>query len=208
MRILVVGASGRTGLQVVEQALGHGHDVTAFVRDASRMGLPRDSVRPVTGDVTVYEQVAPAVGGQDAVISVVGATPGREVHTYSDGTANLIRAMSARDVRRLVVLSSAGAGDTSGRLPVKYRLFRSAPGMRAVYEDMERMEGDVMLSDLTWTIVRPARLTDGRQTGHYRSLEGSFVPKGSEISRADLAALMLKCAETQMYAKMAVAAAY
>jgi putative NADH-flavin reductase len=185
MKLLVIGASGRTGRQVVEQALGHGHEVTAFARDAARMGPPRPGVRIVEGDATVYEQLAPAVDGQDAVISVIGGGDGREVHVYSDATANLIRAMTARGVRRLVVLSAAGAGDISGQLPVRYRLFRAAPGMRAVYDDLERMEGDVMLSDVDWTIVRPARLTDGRQTGHYRSAEGSFIPTGSENVRED-----------------------
>lgn len=207
MRILVVGASGRTGRHLVEQALGHGHEVTAFVREAARLGITDPYLRVVEGDVTKPETLSPAVERQDAVVSVIGAPPGREVHTFSDGSANLIRSMTARGVRRLVVLSSSGVGAT-GDVPLRFRALLALPGMRAVYEDLQRMEDDVMLSDLDWTIVRPSRLTDGPQTGHYRVVEGSFVPKGSQISRADLAALLLKCAETQYYRRMAVAVAY
>ncbi len=70
------------------------------------------------------------------------------------------------------------------------------------------MEGDVMLSDLDWTIVRPARLTDGPQTGEYRVVEGGPVPGGSKVSRADAAALILKAAEAGLYSRRIVSAAY
>jgi putative NADH-flavin reductase len=73
---------------------------------------------------------------------------------------------------------------------------------------MERMEGDVMLSDLDWTIVRAAALRDGPLTGIYRVVEGNAVPKGTHISRADLAALLLKCATGGFYVRRAVAVAY
>ncbi len=208
MRLLVVGASGRTGRLAVEQALGHGHDVTAFVRDPSKLGVVHERLRVVAGDVTEPSTLGPAVDGQDAAISALGSPAAREVHAYSDGTANLLRAMTARGVHRLVVLSAAGAGDRSGRLPLSLRVLLASPGRREVYADMERMEGDVMLSDLVWTIVRPARLIDGPQIGHYRVVEGSIVPNGSQISRADLAGLLLKCAETDLYAGMAVSVAY
>lgn len=209
MRLLVLGASGRLGRHLVEQALGHGHEVTAFVQDPARLGLSGDRLRVVSGDVLAFETLAPAVDGQEAVISALGARPAVEVHVLSDGMANAMRAMQARGVRRLVAVSAAGAGSEGDRgLPLSYRLLRRAPGMAALYDDLERMEGDIMLSDLDWTIVRPAGLTDGAQTGEYRVVEGSVVPKGSRISRADVAALVLKSAEADLYVHKAVAVAY
>lgn len=208
MRILVLGAGGRIGRHVVEQALGHGHDVTAFVRDPSRFGLTGERLRVVTGDVLEPASVQAAVEGQDAVIAALGGGGERPVHVHSDGIANTIRAMVARGVPRLVVVSAAGVGGDARGLPLTYRLLMATPYMRDVYEDLERMEGDIQLSDLDWTVVRPAGLTDGPQTGHYRIVEGSVVPKGSRISRADVAAMLLKCAEAGLYPRRAVAVAY
>jgi putative NADH-flavin reductase len=206
--ILVLGASGRVGRQVVEQALGHGHEVTAFVRDPARLPVRNERLRVVVGDVTLASDVQAAVAGQDAVISVVGADDQRPVHVYSDGVANTIHAMTARGVSRLVVLSAVGVGTDGAGLPFAQRALRKLPGMRAVCEDMERMEGDIMLSDLDWTIVRASALTDGPLTGVYRVVESPLVPKGSQISRADVAALLLKCAEGERFPRRAVAVAY
>jgi putative NADH-flavin reductase len=208
MRILVLGASGRTGREVVVQALGHGHEVTAFVRDPARLDVTDPHLRIVVGDVTDPATVGSAVDGQDAVVSALGSRGQRPVHVYSDGVANVVRAMTARGVDRLVVLSAAGVGGRDSALPVSLRTSLLLPGTREVYDDLERMEGDVMLSDLSWTIVRPAGLTDAPRTGHYRTVEGSVVPKGKRISRADVAALLLKCAEGRLHARRAVAVAY
>lgn len=208
LRIVVLGASGRTGRLVVEQALGHGHEVTAFVRDPARVGLHSERLRVIVGDATLAEDLRAAIDGQDAVISVLGSGGERPVHVYSDGVANAIHAMSARGVRRLVVLSAVGVGTGGEGLPIAQRALRKLPGVRETCEDMERMEDDVMLSDLDWTIVRAASLTDGPLTGVYRTVEGPAVPKGSRISRADVAALLLKCAEGTRCLHRAVAIAY
>lgn len=207
-RLLVLGANGRTGRQVVAQALGHGHEVTAFVRDAAGFDVRDPLLRVVEGDVTRAADVQGAVEGQDAVISTVGAAGERPVHVYSDCIANAIRAMTARGVSRLVVLSAVGVGTDGSGLPFAQRALRKMPAMRAICEDMERMEGDVMLSDLDWTIVRASSLTDGPLTGVYRVAEGPVVPKGSQISRSDVAALLLKCAEGERFLRRAVAVAY
>lgn len=207
-RILVLGASGRTGRLVVEQALGHGHEVTAFVREPSHLVLRNERLRIVAGDVTQAADVQSALSGQDAVISAVGASGEHAVHVYSDGVANTIRAMTARGVERLVVLSAVGVGTDGSGLPFAQRALRKLPAWRAVCEDMERMEGDVMLSDLDWTIIRASTLTDGPFTGLYRTVEGGVVPKGTQIARADVAALLLKCAEGELFLRRAVAVAY
>jgi putative NADH-flavin reductase len=209
VRIAVLGASGRTGRHVVAQALGHGHDVIALVRDAARAPERRERLRILVGDVLDPATLVPAIDGADAVVSAIGAPLAREVHLYSDGTANTLRAMGARGVRRLVVVSAAGVGAVAGQgLSITQRLLRAAPGTRAIFDDMERMEGDVILSDLDWTIVRPSGLTDGPFTGVYRVVEAAAVPKGSKVSREDLAALLVKCAETDLYVHRAVAVAY
>jgi putative NADH-flavin reductase len=208
VRLLVVGASGRTGSQVVEQALGHGHEVVAFARDPSRLPFVNDRLTVLAGDVTDAAAVQAAVQGCDSVIATLGSHGPAPVSVYSDGIANTIRAMNTRGIRRLVVVSAAGVGADSASLTFTMRAMRRLPGLRPIYEDMERMEGDIVLSDLDWTIVRPPVLTDGPLTGIYRVVEGNAVPKGSRISRADLAAWLLKCAQGTLYSRRAVAIAY
>lgn len=208
MRILVLGASGGIGRLVVEQALGHGHDVTAFVRDPSRLDVKHERLTVFVGDATDAGAVRDAMAGTDAVISALGSCGERPVSVYSDGVANVIRAMTALGVQRLAVVSSSGVGAELSELSLTARAMRKMPNLRPVYEDMERMEGDVMLSDLDWTIVRPAALTDGPFTGIYRVVEGHTVPKGSKVSRADVAALLLKAATGSRYVRRAIAVAY
>ena len=207
MRLLVLGASGATGREIVRQALGHGHEVTALVRDPSRFEVADAHLRVVVGDATDATAIASAVEGQDAVASALGAHGERPVRVYSDGIADTIHAMTARGGRRLVVVSAAYVGGSAG-LPLSLRLLGRAPGVSALREDMERMEGDVQLSDLDWTIVRAAALTNGPFTGVYRTVENAAVPGGRRISRADLAALVLKCAEGSHFLRRTVAVAY
>lgn len=208
MRITVIGASGRTGRLLVEQALGHGHEVTAFVRDAARLPITHERLTVVVGDARDPAALASAIDGRDAVVSVLGARKREAASIYADGTANLVRVMSARGVRRLVVASAAGLGGHIGELPLPYRALLMLPRLRRDYAAMELMEGEVMLSDLDWTLVRAAALSNRPQAGHYRVVDGPVVPKGSRIGRADLAALLLKVAETGRYPRRVVAVAY
>jgi putative NADH-flavin reductase len=209
MRLLVLGSEGVIGRYVVERALGHGHEVTVLTPADTPPTPPRERLRVLAGSALAPDTLGPAVDGQDAVAIALEPKPSAEVHVYSDTAANTIRAMTARGVRRLVVVSAAGAAYPTGTgLPLARRLLAMTPGVHALYEDLENMETDVMFSDLDWTIVRPLALTDAPATGHYRVVEGAIVPKGSKISRADLAALVLKCAEGDLWARRAVAAAY
>ncbi len=210
MRLAVFGASGGTGRRVVEQALGHGHEVVAFVRDISSFDSATERLEIVQGDVLDPASVDAAVRGCVSVISALGSRRGREpTRVYSDGIHNIIASMNRFAVMRLVCVTAAGVGTKNDpNLSALYRRLFQSIVLREVYADMERMEAEVMLSDVNWTIVRPAGLTDGGATGDYRVAEGRSLPKGSQISRADLAGLVLKCAETDLYSRKGVAAAY
>ena len=75
MKLLVFGASGGTGRQLVERALAQGHQVTAFVRDPAKLPLTHQNLRVAQGDALRYDTVEPAVAGQDAVLSALGVRP-------------------------------------------------------------------------------------------------------------------------------------
>jgi uncharacterized protein YbjT (DUF2867 family) len=199
VRLLIVGASGGTGRLLVGQALDAGHDVTAFVRDPARLPLTHPSLRVAVGDAMRPESLAPAVRGQDAVLCTLGAKPeGADAHrgqpsvpVCSVGTRHLIEAMSAAGVRRLVVESSVSCGESAatGRWPAPW-IVRTV--LREVMADKELQEAAIRASGLGWTIIRPVKLKDGPPTD--RVQVGADVGWGitSNVSRADVAAVMLR----------------
>lgn len=190
MKIVVFGSTGGVGRAVLDEALASGHDVTAVARDPSALGLRHDRLDVRRADVFDDASVEAAVGGHDAVVSALGVGSSRASTTlYSDGTGAIIRAMRATGVDRMICVSAAGFiidrhDSLLLRLLVKPLLMRV---MREPYADMQRMEQIVRDSDVNWTVIRPAKLTDGEQSGEYRTAVGHNVASGYTISRRDIA---------------------
>ena len=203
MNILIFGATGATGRQLVEHALAAGHSVTAFVRDPARLHVAHPSLRHVVGDVMVPPTIEPAMPGHDAVLCALGTKPqdkadiGRRqpgVPVCSVGTANIMAAMARAGVRRIVVESSASVGHSlrTGRLGAGHvvRLL-----LRDVMRDKEQQESLVRNSSLDWTIVRPVMLNDRPAKGRLRSGDQLAWSLASSVSRADVAAFMISTLE-------------
>ncbi|MFD1148324.1 NAD(P)-dependent oxidoreductase [Saccharothrix hoggarensis] len=202
MRITVLGAGGGTGSKIVELAREAGHEVTAIVR--TRNG--RDAV----ADVMDPDSIGPHLAGADAVVSAIGARSVRKpTSVQTDSTKALVVAMKAHGVRRLVVVSNSGmitdGDDALTRYLVKPILRRV---LRHPWGDMARMEDVVRASGLEWTIARPPRLTDGPRTDTFRTAVDTTVRGGSTVSRADLAALVLRCLADPGTAGKAISLAY
>jgi putative NADH-flavin reductase len=208
MRIAVLGAAGRTGREVVEQALHHGNDVRAFVHSAP-LDLTHSRLEIVHGDVFDFESVRGAVAGRDAVVSALGRDGGSVGGTVSEGIANVIYAMTLEGVARLCALSASGTfARKDRRLSLGFRMML-ATALKTTYDDLEEMEMRIMASDLEWTIVRPVGLTDGPLTGVYRaSLDGDVLPGAVAVSRADVASLMLKAISGDTYLLKTVTVGY
>jgi putative NADH-flavin reductase len=192
-RVLIVGATGGTGRQLVAQALDRGHEVTAFVRDPARLGIEHPRLRAVQGDVLDYASVEAAVRGQEAVVSALGHKryfgPSR---ILSEGTRNLVRAMETHGVSRLVCQTSLCIGDSAGRMGLYYTFIVIPIVVPFYFWDKTRQERLIAASGVEWVIVRPALLTNGPARGtvrHGRRI-GSFVLT-KRVSRADVAAFML-----------------
>lgn len=192
MKVAIFGASGQTGRQLVEQALAHGHEVTAFVRDPARLPVRHERLRVVQGDVQDAGKVEEAVAGQDAVLSALGpAKPAFNSMTL--GARHILAAMKRHGVRRLVTLTGAGVPDPHDRPKlidrfIRFLLKRINPEVLA---DAQRHADQVRASDVDWTIGRVGRLTNGPRTGNVRV---GWVGVGTRpfISRADAAAFMLE----------------
>jgi len=194
MRVLVVGASGRTGRLLTAGALERGHDVTALVRAPEKLGDLADKVRIVAGDVLDGGLVSDAVDGQDAVLVALGvAVKKGDPAVNALGTLNAIRSMQRYGVRRLVVLSAGGTQPGHDpNLPWVYERIVKPLFLKHAYADLRRMETSVRQSGLDWTIVRASGgLVDGPARGGYRVEPGYSLPGGRRIARADVAEFML-----------------
>lgn len=208
MRLLIAGASGRTGRLLVERAAARGHEVTALVRDAA--SLPGGTrLRVLVGDVLEPATLCEAVAGQEAVVSLLAPRPRTSGRVYVEGTRNLADAAAGAGVRRFVVVSAEGAGAEPGSLTPGYRLVLRIPVVARLYPDIARMESELRSrTDLDWTVVRPAILTNGPRRGRYRQSVGSVVPRGMWLSRADLAEALLRMVEDGTHLRESVSIAY
>ncbi|HEX6346283.1 NAD(P)-dependent oxidoreductase [Umezawaea sp.] len=179
MKVVVLGAAGRTGRLVVAEAVRAGHDVTSAVRTPAEFTGGGAVVR---ADVRDPDSVRAAVAGHDVVVSAVGPA-GRRAHgLYSD----CARALVSANVDRVIAITSGGVRDDDPNFSFWYRhLVR--PLARELYDDMRLMESVLRESGPEWTFVRPARLLDTEPTGVYRVLDGETPASGRQVPRADVA---------------------
>jgi putative NADH-flavin reductase len=208
VKLVVFGASGRTGRLVVAGALERGHEVTAFTRTPEALGeVGARCARVVRGDVVDRVMVAEALSGQEGAVYAVGPAPGESTAITADGALRVIRVMQRYGLRRLIVLSAAGVTAEAGEAPRSFlgRLFRPRPAPPADEGDVRRMEISVRQSELDWTLVRPSRLTDGPATESHRSGPGLTLPDARPIARADVAAFVLDQLESDVNVQHAVA---
>ncbi len=186
MKVVVFGATGGIGVQVVEQALEAGHEVTAVARRPSAVTLRHERLQVVQGDVLDEASVCKAIVGKEVVVSAVGVRNLAPTTVYSVGVANMMKAMQAADVCRIFCISASGLDPAPlwQRLIAKPMLWLILKNM---YTDLVLMENEVSASDLEWTILRPPQLTNGPRTGHYQAAVNQPLSRIFRISRADVA---------------------
>jgi len=191
MKLIIFGASGKTGAEIVKLALIQGHKVTAFVRDPSSMVLKNNNLDYYTGDVFDLASVERAIKGHDAVICALGVGNDLKKTTVrTNGTINIIKSMKKGKVKRLIVMSAMGVGNSWDSLSRLNKLF-FATLLKNSRDDHEAQETAVFQSELYWTIIRPSGLTDTPLTGDYK-VGVNISAETSRIARADVADLILK----------------
>jgi putative NADH-flavin reductase len=203
MRLFVLGATGRTGVELIDLALAR-HQVTAFVRSPEKITRRDERLAVVKGDVHEPDEVATALAGHDAVISALGPAPRQAIFGSTlmhESATSTLRAMRSAGVRRLLVVSSAllfpGGGPGVGffRALINHHL-----------RDSKRMEEVVTESELEWTIARPPRLIMTRDEG-YRAEEGRLPVRlsvGASMSWRAVAAFLLDAVERELYGRRIV----
>jgi uncharacterized protein YbjT (DUF2867 family) len=197
MNLTLLGAAGATGVPLVEQALAHGHHVTALVRSRQKLSITNPNLDVVEGDATDRAAVSQAMNGADAVISVLGARG----PVIAEATRAIVAVANQEGPERIVMLSSfAVARD---RLtPVSKLVTRMAMGSqirdKAAGEDVLRASG------LDWTIVYATKLTNGPEAEASVVPETEKVGMSQKISRADVASFLLQAARDDLYSRRGV----
>lgn len=193
MKLLIFGATGGVGRQVVAQALEEGHAVTAFARNPAKLDIEHTHLQLFPGDVLDFPAVERAVRDRDAVVCTLGS--GRQLTgtVRSQGTQHIIQAMERANVRRLICQTTLGAGDSWGNLDFYWKYIMFGLVLRNVFADHERQEDYVKQSSLDWTIVRPGAFVEGERTRQYRQgFPGGDRTSKLKITRADVADFILK----------------
>ena len=208
--ILVFGASGGTGLEVVEQALEAGHKVTAVLRQPDKFPIRHEQLRIIKGDVLNPLTYENTFFGMDVVISCLGTRNREATVVYSQGVTNILQAMQKVGMDRIICLSAGAveiAPNTSFLMKflmknILQKLFKYS------YADMLLMEGILRGSNLNWTVIRPPRLLNGDRTGKYRTSINEFIPNMSSLNRADLADYILHHLDDEKIYKSKVEISY
>ena len=197
MKLFILGATGRTGRLLLQQALDRGHEVVAFVKDGSSLQATAN-VRVVAGDVRNANELAGALPGADAVVSALGIRSKADGMLLRDSASTMLVALRSSGVRRYLVVSQGLLFPSRNPIIALLRGF-----FAAAVADSTAMEEVVRASDVAWTIARPPRLTDGSSRG-YRALAGARPRGACSMNRAGLAAFLLDEAERAQYPKTIV----
>ncbi len=205
MKLLILGATGGIGIEVVRQAIERGHAVTAFVRTPERLKAFAGRISITAGNVLDAVELARVMRGHDVVLSALGPRQPiarSDAHLLRDFAASLTNAMHQAGLQRAILVSTAFLF-RDAMLPPAYlfgRLF--FPG---VVSDATDMEATLRASGLDIAIVRPPQLNDKPHSGKFRVREDHLPVFGFSIPRADVADFMIQTAETGAFRNAVVA---
>lgn len=201
MRLAIFGGSGKTGQHLIQQALENGHEVVVLARTPSKVAVQHPYLSIVQGDILDAARVEEAVKGVDAVLSVLGPVNNKPDFAISRGMDNILKAMQKHNVRRVIISAGAGVRDPHDKPKLIDRFFGFILNTlsKNVVADMRQVVDKTRTSDRDWTIVRVPMLTDQTMKGELKvGYVGDISPK---ITRADMAAFMLKQVQDKTYLK-------
>jgi putative NADH-flavin reductase len=208
MNLLVFGSTGATGRLIVEQALSQGHNVTAYGRNATILGINDPHFTFVQGDALDKTQVDRAMQGQDAVISALGGSkhhgPIPESQQLYHATQIIVDSMIRHHIKRLVYITAWGVGDSRNKVPPFFRYVLVPIIVKREYADKEMQESIIRQTGLDWTILRPVILTNGPRSGKHQLTDTVNRLFMSRVSRADVADVALLVVNDPSYARRAV----
>lgn len=206
MKILLLGATGRVGSQIVTYALHERHHITVLVRNPEKIQINNEHLTIIQGNVLNKEDIVHAMHGVDVVISALN-TDGTT--TLSESMPLIIEAMENEGIKRIITIGTAGilqSRTTPNSL--RYQSSESKRRSTRAAEEHHKVYDMLKQSTLEWTIVCPTYLPDGERLGKYR-IERNFLPEGGvEISVQDTAEFTFRQIKTSDYIQSRVGIAY
>ncbi|HWL22765.1 MAG TPA: NAD(P)-binding oxidoreductase [Ureibacillus sp.] len=204
MKIIVFGATGGVGQNVVKQALEKGVEVTAFVRTPSKIEVVHENLNVIQGDAFNKDEVAAAITGHDVVVSCLGSSQGmKKSNELEEMTKNIVDGMQAHNIKRIIYTASAGINNEipgiSGKMVMKM--------LKNALIDHRSAVDYIEAHGLNYTIVRPMGLTNNDLTGKYREAKVGVPDKARSISRADVAHFIVKVFNDEQYENSSISIA-
>ena len=200
MKILLLGATGRTGKLILKELLGQRYQINCLVREPEKINETNKNLTVLKGSPQNFSDLRKAFKGCDAIISALNISrksdfPWSKLKTppnfLSEVTRNIISLTKAKEVRRIIVCSAWGVAETKTQIPFWFRLLIHYSNIGIAYRDHENQENELKKSSLNWTIVRPSVLTNfKRKRKVIESYQNSPKPKLT-ISRENVAKFMV-----------------
>lgn len=204
-KLVIFGATGRTGIPLVEQALAQGHTVIALARDPNKLAIDHERLVKIQGDVMVKEDVARAIHADaDAVISVLGPAKNSPDDMMAVAARHIVEAMQTQSVERLIFMTGAGVAMPQDKPKLLNHIIKFALKTLAgsVLAQSEQAVRHIETSGLGWTLVRVPMLTDQPHSGQYR-VGWVGVNTGPRLARADAADFILAQLDSEAYLQKA-----
>jgi putative NADH-flavin reductase len=213
MRILILGATGRTGKHLVSEALKNGHVVHVLVRDKSKIHIDTEQLKIFEGLPTDRTSLKNAMIGCEAILSVLNISrtsdfPWAKLRTpktfLSDTIKEVVKIAEEEKIKRIIVCSAWGANETKKDLPWWFRWFIDNSNIGVAYYDHELQESIIQKTALNYTIVRPVGLTNFSKEENIRVTINNYPKPKLTISRKSVAGLMLKVLDEGLFIKQTV----
>lgn len=206
MKILILGASGRTGLHLVREAIERGHEVVALVRDPEKLEISDKDLEIIEGSPLNYDDLDRATDGVDVVVGALNINRKREwpwsrvvspTDLLSESMKLVVDVMEKKSIRRLVVITAAGCGETREKIPAWFNYIVDNSNIGVTYKDHNRQEEIIQATNLEWTLVRPVGLTNRDRDKEVQA--GPEAKHTSQISRQNVAKFILDAIEQGKY---------
>lgn len=204
MQVIIFGATGSLGSHILQQALAKGYTVRAFTRNAGKLtGINNPNLEVIQGDVSNFDEVYKAISGVDAVLCALG--DGTKGNVRANGTQNIVDAMEAAGVDRLVCQTTLGVGDSWANLNFFWKHIMFGFLLKKAFQDHELQEVVINRSQLDFTIVRPSAFTNGPSTRDFKVGFDHTIRKLSlKIPRADVAYFIVEQLRSAKFIKKTI----
>lgn len=206
MEITLFGASGKTGKVLIQQALELGYKVKGYVRRKESIQLTHENLQIIEGQLHDLDSIKKAISGSDICISTLGCgSLSKRNPEVCKGIENIVAAMKSEGTKKMIYMSSLGAGESKKYMPQPVRFLICDLVLRVPLADHNQNETFIRNSGIEYTLVRPGGLTDVDITGIYKASDEFVTIKGkAQISRANVAHFILKEVKDNAYNNKAV----